>query len=92
MSDVDGLLHRGFSAKADCAANSTDHLILVQLGTQTANPGKTPEESERFNTGLRNLIQRLKAQNISDIERIAEHIVRYRREFIGDNSALVGID
>ena len=68
-----------------------DDQILLQMGTNTANPGRDTQEAMRYTEGLKKLVQRLRAQNIRDAEQVADHIAQYRREFIGDPTVLLGI-
>lgn len=70
---------------------TTDNAILVQLGSHSANPGQTDEEREQYSNGLMRLIRRLKTDDITDIEEIANRITQYRREFIGDVSKIFSI-
>ncbi|KAF2469446.1 uncharacterized protein BDR25DRAFT_343794 [Lindgomyces ingoldianus] len=61
--------------------------ILVQLGT--ANPGKTPEEKQRWNDGLRLVLKELRQRNIKDPNVVAEEIAKYRRQFLHDDTRVV---
>jgi hypothetical protein len=62
---------------------------LVQLGT--ANPGKTPDERQRWNDGLRSVLKGLRQRNIKDPDGIAMEIARYRRQFLNDDSRVVNL-
>ncbi|ORY04190.1 hypothetical protein BCR34DRAFT_491769 [Clohesyomyces aquaticus] len=65
----------------------TGDKILVQLGT--ANPGKTPEEKQRWNDGLRLVLKELRLRNIKDPNVVAEEIAKYRRQFLHDDTRVV---
>ncbi|KAF2184039.1 hypothetical protein K469DRAFT_689395 [Zopfia rhizophila CBS 207.26] len=61
--------------------------ILVQLGT--ANPGKTPEEKQQWNDGLRGVLKELRLKNIKDPNVVAVEIAKYRRQFLQDDTRVV---
>lgn len=63
--------------------------LLVQLGT--ANPGKTQEEKQQWNDGLRSVLKDLRQKNIKDPNGIAREIARYRREFLNDDTRVVNL-
>ena len=63
--------------------------LLVQLGT--ANPGKTSEEKQRWNDGLRGVLKELRQKNIKDPNGIAAEIARYRRQFLNDDTRVVNL-
>lgn len=63
--------------------------LLVQLGT--ANPGKTSEEKQRWNDGLRGVLKELRQKNIKDPNGIAVEIARYRRQFLNDDTRVVNL-
>jgi hypothetical protein len=63
--------------------------LLVQLGT--ANPGKTPEEKQQWNEGLRGVLNDLRKRRIKDPSGIAAEIARYRREFLSDDTRVVNL-
>ncbi|KAF2264228.1 hypothetical protein CC78DRAFT_533449 [Lojkania enalia] len=63
--------------------------ILVQLGT--ANPGKTNEDKQRWNDGLRLVLKDLRQKSIKDPNGIAEEIAKYRRQFLNDDSRVVNL-
>lgn len=67
----------------------TGDKLLLQLGT--ANPGKTSEERQRWNDGLRNVLKELRSKNVKDPNGIAEEIARYRREFLNDDTRVVNL-
>lgn len=56
---------------------------MVQLGTKSANPGRTEEEARSYNAGLRNIIQQLRNENTKDPEAVMAHITQYRRDYLG---------
>ncbi|EUC44218.1 hypothetical protein COCMIDRAFT_37946 [Bipolaris oryzae ATCC 44560] len=70
-------------------ATITGDKLLLQLGT--ANPGKTSEERQRWNDGLRNVLKELRSKNVKDPNGIAEEIARYRREFLNDDTRVVNL-
>lgn len=60
---------------------STDDQILLELG----NPdGFVGEEKTRFISGLRELLQQFKADNVKDFDTIARGIIEFRRKVLGD--------
>jgi hypothetical protein len=63
--------------------------LLVQLGT--ANPGKTPEEKQKWNQGLRLVLKELRQKNIKNPNGIAEEISRYRRQFLEDDARVLNL-
>jgi hypothetical protein len=63
--------------------------LLVQLGT--ANPGKTAEEKQRWNDGLRGVLKELRKKSIKDPNGIAVEIAKYRREFLKDDTRVVNL-
>jgi hypothetical protein len=63
--------------------------LLVQLGTE--NPGKTDEEKQKWNVGLRELIKDLRSQKVSDPDIVAARIAEYRRKFRCDDSAILNL-
>ena len=67
----------------------TGDRLLVQLGT--ANPGKTSEEKQRWNDGLRGVLKDLRQRNIKDPNGIAAEIARFRREFLKDDTRVVNM-
>ncbi|KAJ4355113.1 hypothetical protein N0V95_003195 [Ascochyta clinopodiicola] len=63
--------------------------LLVQLGT--ANPGKTQDERQQWNNGLRSVLQDLRQKNIKDPNGIAREIAKYRRQFLKDETRVVNL-
>ncbi|KAF2272345.1 uncharacterized protein EI97DRAFT_385907 [Westerdykella ornata] len=63
--------------------------LLVQLGT--ANPGKTPEERQQWNDGLKLVLQELRRKSIKDPNGIAVEIANYRRQFLKDDTRVVNL-
>jgi len=63
--------------------------LLVQLGT--ANPGKTQEEKQQWNDGLRSVLKDLRQRNIKDPNGIAREIAKYRRQFLSDDTRVVNL-
>ncbi|KAL2117798.1 hypothetical protein VTJ04DRAFT_7458 [Mycothermus thermophilus] len=58
-----------------------DDQILLELG----NPdGFVGEEKTRFISGLRELLQQFKADNVKDFDTIARGIIEFRRKVLGD--------
>ncbi|KAH3946496.1 hypothetical protein HBI24_147810 [Parastagonospora nodorum] len=67
----------------------TGETLLVQLGT--ANPGKTQEEKQQWNDGLRSVLNDLRKRRIKDPSGIAAEITKYRREFLNDDTRVVNL-
>ncbi|KAJ8104725.1 hypothetical protein OPT61_g10605 [Boeremia exigua] len=67
----------------------TGEKLLVQLGT--ANPGKTQEEKQQWNDGLRTVLKDLRQQNVKDPNGIAREIAKYRRQFFNDDTRVVNL-
>ncbi|KAL1656173.1 hypothetical protein SLS61_001245 [Didymella pomorum] len=67
----------------------TGEKLLVQLGT--ANPGKTQEEKQQWNDGLRSVLKDLRQKNIKDPNGIAREIAKYRRQFLNDDTRVVNL-
>ncbi|KAF1943696.1 hypothetical protein EJ02DRAFT_421122 [Clathrospora elynae] len=67
----------------------TGDKLLVQLGT--ANPGKTSEEKQKWNDGLRGVLKELRQKNIKDPNGIAVEIAKYRRQFLNDDTRVVNL-
>ncbi|KAF2677462.1 hypothetical protein K458DRAFT_319611, partial [Lentithecium fluviatile CBS 122367] len=67
----------------------TGDKLLVQLGT--ANPGKTPDERQRWNDGLRGVLKDLRRKNTKDPTGIALEIAKYRRQFLNDDSRVINL-
>ncbi|PSN72365.1 hypothetical protein BS50DRAFT_583911 [Corynespora cassiicola Philippines] len=68
----------------------TGDKMLVQLGT--ANPGKTHDERQRWNEGLRQVLKELRQKNTRDPNSIAGDIVHYRRQFLNDDSRVLNLE
>lgn len=66
-------------------------MLLVELGTKAANPARTPEDFDRYNAGLRNVISQLRAEGIRESEAVAARITQYRRDFIQDPSNILSL-
>ncbi|KAJ4290569.1 hypothetical protein N0V90_010786 [Kalmusia sp. IMI 367209] len=92
-----GFLSMTFSHQIDpdiplCATEAlgaTCEKLLVQLGT--ANPGKTQEERQRWNDGLRGVLKDLRQKNTKDPNGIAMEIANYRRQFLKDDTRVVNL-
>ncbi|KAF2438500.1 hypothetical protein P171DRAFT_436974 [Karstenula rhodostoma CBS 690.94] len=69
--------------------NISGEKLLVQLGT--ANPGKTTEERQRWNDGLRGVLKALRQKNTKDPNGIAMEIANYRRQFLQDDTRVVNL-
>ncbi|KAH7113202.1 hypothetical protein B0J11DRAFT_541651 [Dendryphion nanum] len=67
----------------------TGEKILVELGT--ANPGKTTEERQKWNDGLRSVLKELRQNNIKDPNGIAVEISKFRRQFFKDDFHVVTV-
>ncbi|KAH6643536.1 hypothetical protein C7974DRAFT_381731 [Boeremia exigua] len=67
----------------------TGEKLLVQLGT--ANPGKTQEEKQQWNDGLRSVLKDLRQRSIKDPNGIAREIAKYRRQFLNDDTRVVNL-
>ncbi|KAF2656410.1 hypothetical protein K491DRAFT_678026 [Lophiostoma macrostomum CBS 122681] len=57
----------------------------------TANPGKSPEERQRWVAGLRLVLKKLREDNIKDHNGIAVEIAKYRRQFFEDETRVVNM-
>lgn len=68
---------------------STEDKVLVQLGI--VNPGRTPEEQEKWRADLKQVLKGLREQNVKDAESVAAAIAKYRREFLQDPSRVLNI-
>ena len=75
--------------KLTLSPRRTGEKLLVQLGT--ANPGKTAEEKQKWNDGLRGVLKELRTKNIKDPNGIAAEIARYRRQFLNDDTRVVNL-
>ena len=69
--------------------NVVGETLLVQLGT--ANPGKTPEEKQGWNDGLRQVLKELRKKSIKDPNGIAVEIAKYRRTFLNDATRVINL-
>ena len=67
----------------------TEDKVLVQLGI--VNPGRTPEEQEKWRVDLKQVLKGLREQNVRDAESVAAAITKYRREFLQDPSRVLNI-
>lgn len=67
----------------------TDDQLIIQLGMQGANPGKTQEEIARYNSELKTVIQQLQAEGTFDTKLVAARIAKFRRDFLEDPTAIV---
>ncbi|KAF2820508.1 hypothetical protein CC86DRAFT_332974 [Ophiobolus disseminans] len=67
----------------------TGETLLVQLGT--ANPGKSTEEKQNWNDGLRGVLKELRKKSIKDPNGIAVEIAKYRRQFLADDTRVVNL-
>ncbi|KAJ4298767.1 hypothetical protein N0V88_003800 [Collariella sp. IMI 366227] len=66
-----------------------DDQILLELG----NPdGYNSEEKARFIQGLRELLQRFKADKVKDFNTIARGIIDFRSQLLGDKSKILRLD
>ncbi|KAK4196190.1 hypothetical protein QBC40DRAFT_11455 [Triangularia verruculosa] len=70
------------------AIKTLDDQILVELGKSDF----TGEQRDRFNQGLRELLQVYKAQKVRDFDVIARGIIKFRFEFLGDRSKVLSLD
>lgn len=61
----------------------------MQLGTD--NPGSTEEQKKEWNTGLKDLIRDLRAQNVKNPEVVAQHIAEYRRKFLEEQGEMFSV-
>lgn len=80
------------SYSLSCAQTNFNNLgekLLVQLGT--ANPGKTADEKQLWNDGLRGVLTDLRKRRIKDPSGIAAEIIKYRREFLKDDTRVVNL-
>ncbi|OMP84059.1 Protein red1 [Diplodia seriata] len=63
--------------------------VLVQLGI--VNPGRTPEEQDKWRVDLKQVLKGLREQNVRHAESVAAAITKYRREFLQDPSRVLNI-
>ena len=69
--------------------NLTDDRILAQLVHEPAS--KDPEQQENFRAGLRMLISSLRERSIKDFNTLANEIIAYRQDFLGDKSKVLNL-
>ncbi|KAH8886737.1 hypothetical protein GQ53DRAFT_335735 [Thozetella sp. PMI_491] len=67
-------------------AAADDH-ILLELGNADGY-----EDKARFIKGLRELLQNFRAKKVKDFGAIAQGIIDYRAEFLGDKSKVLNLD
>ncbi|KAK4145038.1 uncharacterized protein C8A04DRAFT_11009 [Dichotomopilus funicola] len=68
---------------------AADDQILLELGN---SDDYSSEQKGRFIQGLRELLQKFKADKVKDFDTIASGIIRYRSEFLGDNSKVLRLE
>ena len=68
--------------------NMVDNVLLQQMGTKNI-PAHGPDETQRWNAGLQEVIKGLKAANVRDAITIAARIADYRREFVKDPTRVI---
>ena len=64
-------------------------MILVRLGT--SNPGRTKEEEQQWNEGLKLVLKNLRQKNTKDLDVVAKEIASYRRRFLKDPSKILNL-
>lgn len=91
VRDTEGLILNVCSPRPRTQTDffSVGEKLLVQLGT--ANPGKTQDERQQWNNGLRSVLQELRQKNIKDPNGIAREIAKYRRQFLKDETRVVNL-
>lgn len=85
-------LHLTCAWRLGCDTDATTYIgeqLLVELGT--ANPGKTPEERQQWNDGLRSVLKVLRQKNSKDPHSIAMEIANFRRQFLKDDTRVVNL-
>lgn len=73
--------------------NVTDNELLRLIGT-VKTPARDPEQKQRWNQGLSNLIRELRTNPAvgRDAGLIAQRIAEYRRTFVEDPTRIVLFD
>ncbi|KAH6854859.1 hypothetical protein B0I37DRAFT_41340 [Chaetomium sp. MPI-CAGE-AT-0009] len=66
-----------------------DDQILLELGNSDDYSG---EQKSRFIQGLRELLQKFKAQKVKDFDTIARGIIEFRSQFLGDKSKVLRLE
>ncbi|KAL2261573.1 hypothetical protein VTK26DRAFT_3859 [Humicola hyalothermophila] len=71
------------------AISPPDDLILLELGNPDDYSG---EEKSRFIQGLRELLQKFKADKVRDFDTIARAIIEFRWHILGDKTKILRLD
>jgi hypothetical protein len=74
---------------ADLTLLTTDDAILVELGNSA---GYKEEDKPRFVSGLRAVLQDLRAKKTKDFQVIAAEIAAFRARFLQDKSKVILLD
>jgi hypothetical protein len=61
----------------------------LELGNSDDYSG---EQKSRFIQGLRELLQKFKAQKVKDFDTIARGIIEFRSQFLGDKSKVLRLE
>ncbi|AEO65647.1 uncharacterized protein THITE_2112807 [Thermothielavioides terrestris NRRL 8126] len=71
------------------AISAPDDQILVELGNADEYSG---EEKSRFIQGLRELLQKFRADKVKDFDTIARGIIEFRSQLLGDKSKVLPLE
>lgn len=72
-----------------CPSSHPDDQILLELGNPDEYVG---EQKSRFIQGLRELLQKFKADKVKDFDTIARGIVEFRARLLGDTSKVLRLE
>ncbi|PTU25258.1 hypothetical protein P175DRAFT_0521055 [Aspergillus ochraceoroseus IBT 24754] len=67
----------------------SDDKVLVQMGSR--REGKTPEESDSYLAGLKQMINDMRREKVKDFSTVAAEIAAYRRRFLQDPSRVLAL-
>lgn len=65
----------------------TDSEIILELGSSDGLPDK-----QQFNNGLREVVSSFQKSKMKDFRTIAQAIIDYRREYLGDDSKVLPLE
>ncbi len=69
-----------------CGCRLLDDQILIELGRSDSFDG---DDKADFVQGLREVLHRFRNEKVRDFDTIAQGIIAYRREFLGDESKIL---
>lgn len=70
-------------------SNSTDDMLLVQLGS--APTTFTDEQKTRWNTELREVLKQLRSNGIKDLAVVIKEVTEFRRRFLVDPTKVLNL-